>query len=162
MDPVIVTLSNSSVDNCSVNEGQTLSLSGSYTDVGTLDTHFALINWGDGSPVQNVGQSGGNIAASHVYADAGFYTVTVTLKDDDGGQDVETTTTVISGITQIGGIVQVIGTNCRDEVEVLKQSSQYIVVKAKLGSNPLLTQTFASTTVDEVHMYLADGSTTAS
>jgi Ca2+-binding RTX toxin-like protein len=51
----------------------------------------------------------------------------------------------------------VIGTNCNDQVEVLKQSSQTIIVKAKLGSNPLLTQTFTASTVNEVHIYLADG-----
>jgi Ca2+-binding RTX toxin-like protein len=145
------------LDDCSVVEGQTLTLSGTYADQGAFDTHVLIIDWGDGSPLETVPQAGGNISANHVYADAGNYTVTVTLQDDDGGQDVATTSSTVSGITFSGGVVTVIGTHCDDDVEVLKQSSSTIVVKAKLGDHPLLTQSFATSTVNEVHMYLSDG-----
>ncbi len=157
VDPVIVTLNNSSNDGCGVLEGQSVSLSGSYTDVGTLDTHTALINWGDGSPVQTVAQSGGAISGSHVYADAGFYAITYTLKDDDTGQAVEMTTAVIAGVSLQGGVLTIIGTNCNDDVQVLKQSSTQLKVKYDLGSAPLQTATFTTSSVNKIVMYLRDG-----
>lgn len=76
-----------------VDEGATLDLSGgrlgSFVDQGTRDTHTATVNWGDGSTTQTVTVSelngSGNLSASHIYADNGEYTVTVTVTDDDGG-----------------------------------------------------------------------------
>jgi DNA/RNA endonuclease G (NUC1) len=56
-----------------------------FTDVGTGDTHDATIAWGDGqSSTVNAG-SALEASATHSYAKAGFYTVTVTVRDDDGG-----------------------------------------------------------------------------
>ena len=76
--------------------GQTLDFSGSFNDLGTLDTHTATINWGDGSAVDaglvaeapfgppgSTAGADGTVAGSHVYADDGSYTVTVTVTDDD-------------------------------------------------------------------------------
>ncbi|HEV7993211.1 MAG TPA: DNA/RNA non-specific endonuclease, partial [Gemmatimonadaceae bacterium] len=56
----------------------------SFTDAGAADTHDAMIAWGDG---QNSTVSAGtatSASATHSYAAAGFYTVTVTVRDDDG------------------------------------------------------------------------------
>jgi len=64
-----------------------------FADAGTLDVHTATIDWGDGSPLETtevIEPSGGNpgeVHASHLYAAAGVYTVTVTVKDDDLGED---------------------------------------------------------------------------
>ena len=62
----------------------TVPLSFTWTDPGTLDTHSATIDWGDGN-VESVAVSGGSADLSHVYATAGFYRIQVTLADDDGG-----------------------------------------------------------------------------
>jgi hypothetical protein len=57
--------------------GESLSFAGSFTDPGTLDTHTATWNFGDG------GSSTG-LTATHAYGAAGAYTVTLTVRDDDG------------------------------------------------------------------------------
>jgi hypothetical protein len=61
-----------------VNEGDTVNFDGSFTDPGN-DTHTITWDFGDGSTAS------GTTTPSHVYADDGIYTVTMTVTDDDGG-----------------------------------------------------------------------------
>ncbi len=76
-----------------VDEGALFDLSDSgrvsFTDVGTLDTHSAIVNWGDGTPIESVTANQSNglgmLDASHRYADDGLYSVTLVLRDDDHG-----------------------------------------------------------------------------
>lgn len=69
--------------------GQTLWFVGSFVDVGTLDTHSASVDWGDGSATEDLllkqSVGAGTIFGNHIYLTAGSYTVTVTVNDDDGG-----------------------------------------------------------------------------
>jgi PKD repeat protein len=70
-----------------VDEGSVVHLApATFEDPGTADTHTATIDWGDGTAPETGATSGvrGTIAGSHVYADNGTYTVTVTVTDDDG------------------------------------------------------------------------------
>ena len=101
VDPVLTLASNQTV-----NEGAILDLTngilGSFTDQGTLDTHTATIDWGDGSNEQPVTVSdlggSGTLSASHIFADDGVYTVTVTLTDDDGGQAISTFLVTVANV----------------------------------------------------------------
>jgi predicted acyltransferase (DUF342 family) len=75
-----------------------------FNDRGTLDTHTATIDWGDGSPVDtgivseapfgppgSTAGANGSVAGQHPYvATPGVYTVTVTVVDDDGGVGTDT------------------------------------------------------------------------
>lgn len=68
--------------------GQLLDFTSSFKDPGILDTHSAIINWGDatsssGPVMENHGS--GSVSASHVYTASGKYTVTITVTDKDGG-----------------------------------------------------------------------------
>ena len=59
--------------------------SGSLVDPGA-DTWTATVDYGDGSGVQALVLSGMTFELNHVYALAGVYTVTVIVRDDDGGE----------------------------------------------------------------------------
>ena len=58
---------------------QPIVFAGSFTDPGTLDTHTIVWDFGDG-----ITQTGA-LTPTHVYAQPGVYTVTLTVGDDDTG-----------------------------------------------------------------------------
>jgi PKD repeat protein len=65
-----------------------ISLSGLFTDPGILDSHIALIEWGDGQTTSvNLAAEVYQVSGSHIYQSAGVYMVNLTVTDDDGGFD---------------------------------------------------------------------------
>src|SRR5207302_1686453 len=76
------------------------SLSGSFADPGTLDTHVVVINWGDGSANTTLNLTAGVTSfsgVSHQYLDNQAadapYTISATVTDKDGA--------AASGSTQV-------------------------------------------------------------
>jgi hypothetical protein len=66
----------------------TANTSVTFTDPGTLDTHTAVWNWGDGNSSNGTvteSTGSGTVSGTHTYNSAGVYTVTVTVTDKDGG-----------------------------------------------------------------------------
>jgi PKD repeat protein len=62
-----------------------------FTDPGWLDTHTAVIDWGDGTVTAGtVDQTAQTVSGSHTYHAQGVYTVTITVTDNDGGQGSDT------------------------------------------------------------------------
>jgi DNA/RNA endonuclease G (NUC1) len=57
-----------------------------FTDPGSADTHTISVSWGDGVTTTGL---------SHAYAAAGLYTVSATVRDDDGGEDSRVATSFI-------------------------------------------------------------------
>jgi large repetitive protein len=99
VSPIVATLSATSV-----NENGTVTLSGTYNDVGTQDTHTLTIDWGEGVP-QTVPVSGGTFSFTHQYLDdnptataSDVYTIGVTLTDDDTGTDTGSASTTITNV----------------------------------------------------------------
>ncbi|MCB2028921.1 MAG: hypothetical protein KDH18_09735, partial [Rhodoferax sp.] len=92
-----------SLSSQNIMEADEVTLSGHFTDIGTQDTFTVVIDWGDGetTTLTNLGTDSGSgidINATHVYADDHPDTgtpedelqVTVTVRDDDTGEDVAT------------------------------------------------------------------------
>ena len=62
---------------------------GTFRDIGTQDTHSAVVDWGDGTGPEEVEvfqeEGGGRFRGRHVYRAPGEYEIVLTLRDDDGG-----------------------------------------------------------------------------
>ena len=65
--------------------GEALAVTVSFTDPGSLDTHTATIDWGDGSGVDQLDPATSPFDIGHTYAIEGMYLVSVCVTDDDGG-----------------------------------------------------------------------------
>ena len=83
-------------------KGESVSLGASFSDPSTDDTHNATVDWDDGEtttlPESEVDQENDTLSATHAYEDNGSYTVTVTVSDDGGASDTNSTTvTVVAG-----------------------------------------------------------------
>jgi PKD repeat protein len=70
-------------DNQAVNAGDNVSFSGNFTDPGN-DTYIIEWDFGDGY------NATGTLTPTHVYDDEGYYNVTLTVTDDDGGVGTDT------------------------------------------------------------------------
>ena len=94
-------------------EGEPVNLLASFSDAGVLDTHVAVVDWGDGGAPEivtvNQGAGGGTVTGSHAYAAGGIYSITLVLTDDDTGAATATTTAVVSGVGLSNGTLFVIG-----------------------------------------------------
>lgn len=106
VEPVLTVAADQVVD-----EGELLDLTGgglgAFTDVGTRDTHTAVVDWGDGSPAEVVdivvdpSNGRGVLGGSHVYADNGTYTVTVSLLDDDLGEATDSFRVTVNNVDPV-------------------------------------------------------------
>lgn len=81
-------------DNEVVLAGHTITFSGSFTDVGALDTH-PTIEW----DFDKNNQTATMLDASLVYYDMGYYTPTLSVTDDDGGIGIDRLTILVKPIT---------------------------------------------------------------
>lgn len=104
-DTATVTISNANPvaeagNDQTVNEGDTVSFSGSYTDAGTDDTQTIKWDFGDGTT------SSDTLTPTHIYADNRVYTVTLNVTDDNGGVGTDTLTLAVNNVNPaLGEIV---------------------------------------------------------
>ncbi|MBI4297409.1 MAG: hypothetical protein HY676_02625, partial [Chloroflexi bacterium] len=99
---IVVSVSPSTID-----ENGSTTLSGTFSDPGTKDTHTVDIGWGDGSPNTTI-SLGSNVltfSASHQYLDdnptataSDVYNISVTVTDDDTGVGSAATTVVVNNV----------------------------------------------------------------
>jgi N-acetylneuraminic acid mutarotase len=158
--PLIVALESSSTGCGGAAEGQVVTISGSFTDAGTFDTHTSIIDWGDGATsAANISEANGSgsISGSHVYADGGVYTITISLLDDDGASDSAGTRAVIAGAGVHGGALEVVATDLADHVTVNMQDASTIKVHADFLGEAGGEKTFAATGVSKIAVLLCGG-----
>jgi hypothetical protein len=131
--PVIASFVSSAPGVGDVREGQIVNVTGAFTDAGTLDTHTAVIDWGDGTvgpATLAQGSGSGTFSAAHAYSAGGIYTITVTLTDDDTGADTATATAVVTGVGIRAGTLYVIGSDAADKVHLNQTGKGLVHVKA--------------------------------
>jgi hypothetical protein len=94
------------IDKTAINENESVTLTGSFTDVGLLDTATLQINWGDGNTsAATVDQVNRTFEATHQYFDDNPTAtpldeniITGTLTDDDGGVTFDTAIVTVQNL----------------------------------------------------------------
>ncbi|MHC4562514.1 MAG: Calx-beta domain-containing protein [Planctomycetota bacterium] len=156
-DPAIGSLT------CSVSGpvgSQQVDLAGNFTDIGPEDTHTVMIDWGDGTvepATVTQGSGAGSLAASHSYAAAGVYTISVTVTDDDTGEAATTVTEAIAGVRLRDGVLEIIGTDERDWVTINQTGKGKLKVHASFLPGRGKKAVFNLADVDRITMLLGDG-----
>ena len=86
VEEITVSVDGVAVDAPVIGISSEISATASFSDLGAFDTHTAIWDWGDGT-VTTVEDTANPIAESHVYVEAGVYTIKLTVTDGDGGID---------------------------------------------------------------------------
>lgn len=136
--PVIGDVTSDALKVGSAAVGSSVTVSASFTDADVLDTHTAIIQWGDGTTSDaTISESGGagSLSGSHAYATGGQFTITVTLSDNHGGIASGATTALVSGVGVVDGTLYVIGTPSNDQVHISKKDEQLKVQASFLPGN---------------------------
>jgi hypothetical protein len=86
-----------------IDENDSTTLSGSFTDPGALDVHTVTIDWGDGSSdtVVTLAIGARTYSASHTYLDDDgddTYAVAITVNDDDAGSDTASASVAVHNV----------------------------------------------------------------
>jgi PKD repeat protein len=99
--PTISSLGTGSAAACGGNNTLTINFS---DPAGSYDTYSATINWGDGN-TQTFNNISSGDSFNHAYANAGAYTVSVTVSDEDGGTSSPMTASLVLNFN-VSGILQ--------------------------------------------------------
>lgn len=140
----------------SIVEGGLATVSATFFDPGTLDTHTASILWGDGSPAQPVSVMALALGVTHVYGDNGAYAVTVTVTDDDGGSGADVVVVTVANLDPAASFDA--------SGAITFPGGDYLVVKAGSalpstaeGSDPGSDDLTFTWSVGDVNVYFNDG-----
>jgi Ca2+-binding RTX toxin-like protein len=163
VDPVITSLVSSHPDPTAPSADGHVTISGAFTDVGLVDTHRVLIDWGDGSPPVEaaVNQATRTFSASHDYLDGGIYPVSATAIDDDLGSSlVATTTAAVEGAGLVDGVLYVIGSPGNDSARLTLNADLNLAVvdlALNLQARRDFDRTYPLSDVERIVTYLNQG-----
>jgi Ca2+-binding RTX toxin-like protein len=133
-----------------------------FTDIGTLDTHIATIDWGDGTTSEAIiteTNGSGSLSNSHKYVNGGIYDVKVSLSDDDGGTATQATKAMITGAGIHNRVLQIVGTAGKDQVEVEAKGKnhEWVEVEANFLSDKGHARTFRADDFDSIVIMVGNG-----
>ena len=152
----------------SVTDHQTVTVSGTFSDPGTLDTYTVRFAWGDGSTSPDSLAAGSrSFSGSHSYVTSGTYDVIVTVTDRDNGVGTQDAFLVVTAHNTVpSGLVldpSVAGANVTinggfDDPDALDTHSLTLT----WGDGATTTQALAAgaTTFTASHLYGASGTYT--
>jgi hypothetical protein len=156
--PVITGVTNNSDSVGNATAGSTVRIGANFRDAGVLDDHTALIDWGDGRTSTLAASSSngkGSAKGTHSYAQGGVYTVTIKVRDDanPAGVAVATTQVYVTGIGLRNGVLEIVGTDSRDRVDLSMDNRGNLRVKTDFARDA----SFNSRLVREVRATLGGG-----
>jgi Ca2+-binding RTX toxin-like protein len=157
--PVITNLVSSAPDIGDAGELGLVSITGTFSDIGTLDSHLATIDWGDGTTSQAViteSNGSGSLSGSHEYTGGGMYEVKVRLSDDDAGTVIQSTMAMISGVGVKDGVLYVIGTYGDDHL-LINRNSEGFKVHADFLPDSGHVRTVSADGIRRIEVRLSDG-----
>ena len=111
-------------------EGDTVNLTGLFTDTGPRDTHFVTIDWGDGSPTEElfVDFNLFNFAFSHTYQDdhpvgtpADVFNVMISVRDDSDASSSFILPLIVNNVDPAVQIVPTLFTGSNVTLDALAQ-----------------------------------------
>jgi len=97
-----------------INEGGQSTLTGSFTDADSADTHTVTINWGDGTANSNINLAAGtlNFSSIHTFKDnpagtpsGGSFTIGVTVADNHSGKGTGSTSITVNNVAPVIGAI---------------------------------------------------------
>ena len=85
-------------DDAQIDEGGTYADDGGFSDPGITDTWTATADYGDGDGPEPLALSDKLFAVAHRYLVAGSFTVTVCVRDDDGGEGCDSLRVTVNAV----------------------------------------------------------------
>ncbi|MEL6110451.1 MAG: PKD domain-containing protein [Planctomycetota bacterium] len=168
--PEVTGIFNGAMLSQATGEGDSVLLGAEFAD-DFGDTHIATVDWGDGTPVEELSvfqtDTGGAIVSRHVFESGGIFTITLNVTDQSGLSAAATTVAVVSGVGVVDGQLQIVGTDDRDFVSLRTVRGQagdpdQIRVRSKLSDEATETQDFPAGDIDDVLIVLRGGNDRAS
>lgn len=132
-----------------------VSMSVDFSDVGSLDTHALLVDWGDGGQSMEAVSPGIN-TLTHEYDTGGIFDVTVTVSDDDGGEAVSSAIAFATGIRVNEGVLEMVGTPEADRILISKIGRRHYVT-ANFLPGWFRTESFVHDDYDQIQVYVGAG-----
>ena len=142
-----------------VDPGAVSTLTGFFLDPGVHDVHQVSVDWGDGSALSSLELSAGSreFTASHVYAQSGVFTATVTVTDLETDKSGSATTEFfVSGVALQESKLRIIGTDEDDRID-LRVGNHGIEVLAYLGEMPRDRSRFSAAEVEGIEFLAFSG-----